>query len=178
MKTFTNKDIRNWLPCYDPDRYLKEEDSHTVLSILNRRDIPFKDRLWCIARKKFLSEKLMRLNAIWCARQVEHLMTDDRSKMALNVAENFCLGKATEVEFDTSRRAAYTAAFDVSAAYNSYYTDNKINSNNVNAAFIVSYATNNDVEVSMYATAYATGWTQEEKLKEMIIEGEQTGDVF
>ncbi|MFU2053316.1 hypothetical protein [Bordetella hinzii] len=47
-----------------------------------------------------------RLFAVWCARQVEHLMTDQRSKDALDVAERFANGEATEAE----RAAAWAAA--------------------------------------------------------------------
>ncbi|WP_186084860.1 hypothetical protein [Burkholderia gladioli] len=51
-----------------------------------------------------------RLFAVWCARQVEHLMKDQRSKDALNVAERFANGEATEEERDAARAAARDAA--------------------------------------------------------------------
>ncbi|WP_080478376.1 hypothetical protein [Bordetella pertussis] len=44
-----------------------------------------------------------RLFAVWCARQVEHLMTDQRSKDALDVAERFANGEATEEERAAAR---------------------------------------------------------------------------
>ena len=50
------------------------------------------------------------LFAVWCARQVEHLMTDQRSKDALDVTERFANGKATEEELDAARAAARSAA--------------------------------------------------------------------
>ncbi|AMG88499.1 hypothetical protein [Bordetella bronchiseptica] len=50
-----------------------------------------------------------RLFAVWCARQVEHLMTDQRSKDALDVAERFANGEATEEERDAARAAAWDA---------------------------------------------------------------------
>ncbi|WP_186087397.1 hypothetical protein [Burkholderia gladioli] len=51
-----------------------------------------------------------RLFAVWCARQVEHLMKDQRSKDALNVAERFANGEATEEERDAAGAAAGAAA--------------------------------------------------------------------
>ncbi len=53
-----------------------------------------------------------RLFAVWCARQVEHLMTDQRSKDALDVAERFANGEATEAEL----AAAWAAARDATWA--------------------------------------------------------------
>ncbi|CFN82219.1 phage-related hypothetical protein [Bordetella pertussis] len=50
-----------------------------------------------------------RLFAVWCARQVEHLMTDQRSKDALDVAERFANGEATEEERAAARAAAWAA---------------------------------------------------------------------
>lgn len=54
--------------------------------------------------------KKWRLFAIWCARQVEHLMTDPRSKAALVVAERFANGDATQKELFAAWVAASVAA--------------------------------------------------------------------
>lgn len=42
----------------------------------------------------------IRRYAVWCARQVQHLMKDDRSIQALDVAERYANGLATEDELD------------------------------------------------------------------------------
>ena len=63
------------------------------------RTVPEHDREW-------------RLFAVWCARQVQHLMTDQRSHDAINVAERFALGAATKNELDAARDAAWSAVRD------------------------------------------------------------------
>jgi len=53
------------------------------------------DALWslkCIKNE----DRSLRLYAVWCARQVEHLMTDQRSKDCLDVAEAFANGDASQ----------------------------------------------------------------------------------
>ena len=57
-----------------------------------------------------------RLFAVWCARQVQHLMTDPRSLNALDVAEAFANGNATEAERDAVGDAARAAAWDAVGA--------------------------------------------------------------
>lgn len=110
MKTFTIEDIRSWEPCYDPNKYLPEEWCGTALDILDDKRIPLEDRLWVILRTDLVSERLMRLFAVWCARQVQHLMTDARSIAALDVAERFANGQASREELDAARAAAWAAA--------------------------------------------------------------------
>ena len=56
-----------------------------------------------------------RLFAVWCARQVHHLMTDPRSIDTLDVAERFANGQATVCEL-TAARAAAKDAWDAQAA--------------------------------------------------------------
>jgi len=57
-------------------------------------------------------DREIRLYAVWCARQVQHLMTDQRSIDALDVAERYANGLATENELDIARAAAWDAARD------------------------------------------------------------------
>jgi hypothetical protein len=68
--------------------------------------------LWVATRQGVLSDKELRLYAVWCARQVQHLMTDKRSIAALDVAERYADGRATDVELDAARAAAGPAAWD------------------------------------------------------------------
>ena len=68
------------------------------------------DALWaCRAEPQY--EREWRLYAVWCARQVQHLMTDPRSLAALDVAERYAKGQATEAELHAARHAARDAAW-------------------------------------------------------------------
>ena len=69
------------------------------------------DALWCCrAEPQYARE--WRLYAVWCARQVQHLMTDQRSITALTVAENYANGTASDEELDAAWAAARAAAWD------------------------------------------------------------------
>ena len=151
MKQFTYKDIDSWNPCYSPDRYLAKDWNGTVLDILDNKQIPFEDRLWVILRTDLVSEKLMRLFAVWCARQVQHLMKDERSLKALDVAEAFANGLATKDELATARAAAWAAAMAAAWA-----------------------AADDAVDNAAWAAARDA---QETKLREMLLAGIKTGDV-
>ena len=70
------------------------------------------DALWCcIAEPQH--EKEWRLYAVWCARHVQHLMTDQRSIHALDAAERYANGNATDKELTNARNAARNAVRDV-----------------------------------------------------------------
>jgi len=66
--------------------------------------------LCCRAAPEY--DREWRLFAVWCARQVQHLMTDSRSVEALDVAERFANGLATQQELAAARDAAEDAAWD------------------------------------------------------------------
>ena len=69
------------------------------------------DALWCCeVEPKY--DATWRLFAVWCARQVQHLMQDPRSLAALDVAERFARGEATKQELAAARDAAGAAAGD------------------------------------------------------------------
>ena len=67
------------------------------------------DALWCL-RAVDGHEREMRLYAVWCARQVQHLMTDPRSLAAMDVAERYANGQATDAELAAAKEAAKEAA--------------------------------------------------------------------
>lgn len=98
----------------DADReayiHLRHDAEIPLLDILKSNGLD--DALWvlhCILD----ADRDMRLFAVWCARQVEHLMEDQRSKDALNVAERFVNGEATDEERNAARNAAWDAARNV-----------------------------------------------------------------
>jgi len=55
------------------------------------------------------NDRDIRLFIVWCARQVEYLMCDPRSKNALDMAERYANGEATDAEL----YVAWTAAREV-----------------------------------------------------------------
>ena len=69
------------------------------------------DALWC-CRVEPQHAKVWRLYAVWCARQVQHLMTDPRSIAALDVAERHATGEATDDELMAAWVAAWAAIRD------------------------------------------------------------------
>ena len=69
------------------------------------------DALWCL-RAVDGHEREMRLYAVWCARRVQSLVEDPRSVTALDVAERYANGAASNDEL----AAAWAAARDAQAA--------------------------------------------------------------
>jgi len=74
------------------------------------------DTLWCL-RCLPEHDNLWRLYAVWCARQVQHLMTDQRSIDALDVAERHANGLATDSELAAAGAVAWAARAAWDAAW-------------------------------------------------------------
>jgi len=75
------------------------------------------DLIWVAIRKGVLTDKELRLFAVFCARQNQHLLTDPRSLAAIEVAEKYAMGDATDAELsDAADRAAAAADADADAA--------------------------------------------------------------
>ena len=116
MKTTLNK-IREKEPCADGwEKLLKhlgktssDDEELSILTILNSNGLD--DAVWCL-RAVDGCDKDIRMYAVWCARQVQHLMTDERSLSALDVVERFANGKATSNELKVAGDAAWDAAWD------------------------------------------------------------------
>ena len=84
-----------------------DDEPLSLLMILDSNGLD--DALWALrAVQGYDREK--RLYAVWCARQVEHLLTDQRSRDTLEVAERFARGRATREELAAARDAAWAAA--------------------------------------------------------------------
>ena len=67
------------------------------------------DALWCL-RAVDGHAREMRLYAVWCARQVQSQLEDQRSLTALDVAERHANGAASNDELAAAWAAAYAAA--------------------------------------------------------------------
>jgi hypothetical protein len=65
--------------------------------------------VWVATRPGVLDDRTLRLFAVWCARRVQHLLTDPRSIAAL-AAERHAHGQATDEELSSARDAAWSAA--------------------------------------------------------------------
>ena len=118
MITITLKKIRDLNPCVDGWRKVLAANGGAsadmtaelpLSSVLDSNGMD--DTLWCL---QCLPEhgRVWRSFAVWCARQVEHLMIDDRSVSALNIAERHAAGEATDEELSAARGAAESAAWD------------------------------------------------------------------
>lgn len=76
--------------------------------------------LWLFAKTNPNDIRLLTLAKAKCANTVRHLMKDDRSKNAVDVAIAFGEGVATRKELDTAAYAAYTAYAAADAADAAY----------------------------------------------------------
>lgn len=90
-----------------------DDDPLPLLTILESNGLD--DCLWAL-RTVPEHAGLWRKFAVWCARQVEHLMTDERSKQALDMAWRHAEGNATNEELDAAARAAREAVREAYAA--------------------------------------------------------------
>ena len=84
-----------------------DDEPVSLIHILNSNGLD--DALWALQCSD-ASHRDMRLYAVWCARQVQHLMKDGRSLAALDVAERHANGQATDDELNAARNAARNAA--------------------------------------------------------------------
>lgn len=120
MLTTTLNAIRAHDPCIDGWQKLL---SHLGKTQADDEPLPFEvildsngldDALWCCrAAPQYAKE--WRLYAVWCARQVQHLMSDQRSINALDVAERYAHGAATDEELAAACAAARDAAWYTAA---------------------------------------------------------------
>lgn len=108
LKTLTWADFLK--PCYDPqERY--GDFSGTILDILQDSRIPDTDKIWAFTREGIVDDRTLRLFACRCVREVWHLLTDERSRNAVEVAERYANGQATDEELRVAKAAASNVEF-------------------------------------------------------------------
>ena len=125
----SNRIIRRFNPCYDPSELGSKESEYLpiVEAVEKYRDKckNKSDVIWLLCRKEFMTEKDMRLFAVWCAREALKLDNpDERSINACNVAERFANGQADSDELaaagdaaaDAAKDAAWSMAWDAARA--------------------------------------------------------------
>lgn len=80
-----------------------DDEPITYAQILDA--VGLEDALWtCRAEPQYA--RLWRLYAVWRARRMQHLMNDPRSLAALDVAERYANGQATDAELAAASWAA------------------------------------------------------------------------
>ena len=117
----TLKRINSFDPCYDTKEIgLTKDLKLTPIEFIDQfRDKVKKkeDIIWVLVRKQFITDRNLRLFAVWCAREALKLVDnpDIRSINACNISERFANGEATMEELDAARDN-WAAARDAWAA--------------------------------------------------------------
>ena len=91
-----------------------------MVSTFRRADLRYEWRLWALTRPGVYADRDLRLFACRCVREtpladgrtVWDLLTDPRSRAAIEVAERYARGEATTAELAAARDAAGAAARD------------------------------------------------------------------
>lgn len=122
MEVINNDIIRSFNPCYDPsEKVVDEQETLPVKEWVKkyRKLFPTKDIIWLLCRSEFMSDKYLRLFAVWCAREALKLIDnpDPRSIGACDVAEQFVNGEVTLEELNAAASAAARSAAYAAAAY-------------------------------------------------------------
>jgi hypothetical protein len=90
-----------------------DDEPLALVTILDSNGLD--DALWCLRACDGIDREA-RLYAVWCARQVQHLLTDPRSLTVLDVAERYAEGEATGEELTAASAAAWAAASAAASA--------------------------------------------------------------
>ena len=160
-KLITFADIAALSPCteHHPSRYIPESWTGTLLDVLTQPNaVAPTERIWVVLQ--FLPDRERRLFAVDCARRALSRVKDPdpRSLKAVEVAEKFANGEATEEEL----RSAYTAADAAYVAAAVYAAYAAAAATADAAAYAAAYATNAAAYAAAVDAAYAAAETAAE----------------
>ena len=116
MKKITLDLINSFDPCYDPaDIGFLKEMKLTPKQFIKEFKNKVKDKediIWLLCRNEFISEKNLRLFAVWCAREALKLIEnpDLKSINACDIAEKYANKQCSAKELAAARKAAWEAA--------------------------------------------------------------------
>jgi hypothetical protein len=113
--------VRELSPCADDwskllaylGKTAADDEPLALLTILESNGL---DDVLCCLQAEPQHSSIWRMYAVRAARSVQHLMTDERSLKALNVAERHARGLASDEELAAARAAALAAAAARAAA--------------------------------------------------------------
>ena len=166
MITTTLNRIKAHSPCEDGWKKLlnhlgktKADDEPLSFAVILKSN-GVEDALWC-CRCEPQYAKEWRLFAVWCVRQQAHLLTDQRSKDALDVAERHAHGKATDEELAAAWAAARAAARDAAWAAGAAAWD---------AAWAAAWAAGDAAWDAAWAAAWAAGAAQAKEFLRVVTE--------
>ncbi len=118
-RTVTVNQVMAWEPCYDSDRVealFAGRECLTALEIADL-DIHAEYRVWALCHEELLTPcelrtlacRFVRGTPLGDGRTVWALLTDQRSRAAVEVAERYVLGEATDEDLAAARSAAFAA---------------------------------------------------------------------
>ncbi len=114
--------LKDWLEdhgaCEDGAKWALATGCESIEEVWLRDDLKPEWRIWVATRKSMVADRILRKFACACVRQVWHLLTDERSRNVVEVAERFADGNATKEELDkASAAASYTTCDATWAAW-------------------------------------------------------------
>ena len=171
MKTTLNQ-IRKKAPCKSGwvkllthlSKTGADDEPLSIATVLDSNGLD--DAIWCLRAVEGYDREI-RLYAVWCARQVQHLMTDPRSIAALDVAERFAHGVATQQELAAASASA-SPAWDAARATANGAAEDAAE----DAAWAAAWALAEDAEWA--ADAAAARAAQEKRLRQLCADCEAT----
>ena len=103
------------LACTEGRKWALSCGSDTMAELWKREDLKREWREWIYTREGVLTKSDALRFSCWSVRQIWYLLTDERSRKAVEVVEAFLEGNATITDIEAARAAASAAARDVAS---------------------------------------------------------------